>query len=43
MAFQIERFANVADDGTLSIYFNMSTWNPYTVVPMESDFNISSE
>jgi len=41
--FQIERFANVHDDGTLSIYFNMSTWNPYTVVLMESDFNISSE
>jgi hypothetical protein len=26
----------------LSIYFNMSTWNPYTVVLMESDYAIGS-
>jgi len=32
--FQVERFAGVADDGTLSIFFNMSTWNPNTVVLM---------
>lgn len=40
--FQIESFANVQDDGVLSIYFNLSTWNPYTVVLMESDYAISS-
>jgi hypothetical protein len=40
--FQIERFASVGDDGVLSIYFNMSTWNPYTVVLMESDYTIAS-
>ena len=39
--FQIERFATVGDDGVLSIYFNMSTWNPYTVVLMESDYTIA--
>jgi len=39
--FQIERFAKVRDDGTLSIYFNMSTWNPYTVVLMQSDYTIA--
>jgi hypothetical protein len=38
--FQIERFARVADDGTLSIFFNMSTWNPYTVVLMQSDYTV---
>ena len=35
----IERFTKVKDD-TLSIYYTMSTWNPYTVVLMRSDFNI---
>jgi hypothetical protein len=40
--FQIEKFATVQDDGVLSIYFNMSTWNPYTVVLMESDYTIGS-
>ena len=39
--FQIESFATVQDDGVLSIYFNMSTWNPYTVVLMESAYGIS--
>jgi hypothetical protein len=38
--FQIERFASVIDDG-LSIYYNMATWNPYTVVLMESNFTIA--
>jgi len=38
--FQIERFATVENDG-LSIYFNMSTWNPYTVVLMQSKFTIA--
>jgi hypothetical protein len=38
--FQIGRFAAVEGDG-LSIYFNMSTWNPYTVVLMESNFTIA--
>jgi hypothetical protein len=38
--FQIEHFATVEDDG-LSIYFDLSTWNPYTVVLMQSDFTIA--
>jgi hypothetical protein len=38
--FQIARFAAVEGDA-LSIYFNMSTWNPYTVVLMESNFTIA--
>jgi hypothetical protein len=38
--FQIERFATV-QDGLLSIYFNMATWNPYTVVLMQSNFTIA--
>lgn len=38
--FQIARFAAV-DGDALSIYFNMSTWNPYTVVLMESNFTIA--
>jgi hypothetical protein len=25
----------------LSIHFNMSTWNPYTVVLMESDYTVT--
>jgi hypothetical protein len=38
--FQIGRFASV-ENGGLSIYFNMSTWNPYTIVLMESSFAIA--
>ncbi len=38
--FMIERFTNVAGD-KLSIYYTLSTWNPYTVVEMRSDFTIS--
>jgi len=35
----IERFTTVVDD-TLTIYYNLSTWNPYTVVRMRSRFAI---
>ena len=38
--FQIERFARVAGD-TLTISYTMSTWNPYTVVRMRSQFGIA--
>jgi hypothetical protein len=38
--YMIERFTRVKND-TLSIYYTMSTWNPYTVVKMESDFKIN--
>jgi hypothetical protein len=38
----IERFTDV-DDDTLKIYYNLSTWNPYAVVLMESDFKIGRE
>lgn len=38
--FMIERFTRVAGD-KLSIYYTLSTWNPYTVVEMRSDFTIS--
>ena len=37
----IERFLRVAGD-RLKIYYTMSTWNPYTVVKMRSEFKISS-
>jgi hypothetical protein len=37
--FMIERFVNVSGT-TLSIYYTLSTWNPYTVVEMRSDFAI---
>jgi hypothetical protein len=37
--FMIERFIRVAGR-TLSIYYIVSTWNPYTVVEMRSDFEI---
>jgi hypothetical protein len=37
---QIESFATV-NGGQLSIYFDLSTWNPYTVVLMQSNFTIS--
>jgi hypothetical protein len=36
----IERFTKI-NDGKLSIYYTLSTWNPYTVVKMESDFTIT--
>jgi hypothetical protein len=36
----IERFTQVQGD-TLKIYYTQSTWNPYAVVEMESDFTIS--
>jgi hypothetical protein len=35
----IERFIRVRNE-TLSIYYTLSTWNPYTVVKMLSDFRI---
>ena len=37
--YMMERFTKVEGD-TLKIYYTMSTWNPYTVVKMESDFTI---
>jgi hypothetical protein len=36
----IERFTRV-NGNTLSIYYTISTWNPYTTVEMRSDFAIS--
>lgn len=38
--YMIERFTRVAG-GRLSIYYTLSTWNPYTIVMMRSDFVIS--
>ncbi len=38
--FQIARLAAV-DGAELSIYYDMSTWNPYTVVLMQSNFSIA--
>lgn len=38
--FMIERFTEVQGN-TLKIFYTMSTWNPYTIVKMESDFTIS--
>src|SRR5215831_5399349 len=39
--FMIKRFNNVDPSGTtLSIYYTMSTFNPYTIVLMHSDFKI---
>ncbi|HKR65314.1 MAG TPA: DUF4185 domain-containing protein, partial [Thermoanaerobaculia bacterium] len=35
--YMIERFTRVAGR-TLSIYYTLSTWNPYTIVMMRSDF-----
>jgi uncharacterized protein (TIGR03437 family) len=35
----IERFTTVSGS-TLKIYYTMSTWNPYTVVKMRSEFTI---
>jgi hypothetical protein len=36
----IERFTEVEGD-TLKIYYTLSTWNPYAVIKMESDFEIT--
>jgi len=38
----IERFIEV-DDNTLKIFYTLSTWNPYTVIKMESDFTITRD
>jgi hypothetical protein len=38
----IERFTEV-EDNKLKIFYTLSTWNPYAVVLMESDFNIDRE
>lgn len=38
--FMIERFTTVASN-TLTIYYTLSTWNPYTLVRMRSDFTIT--
>ena len=38
--YMIERFTRVSGH-RLSIYYTMSTWNPYTIVMMRSDFLIS--
>jgi hypothetical protein len=35
----IERFTRVSGS-MLKIYYVMSTWNPYTVVKMRSEFTI---
>lgn len=37
--YMIERFTRVTGD-KLSIYYTVSTWNPYTIVEMRSDFTI---
>ncbi len=37
--FMVERFLRVSGT-TLSVYYLVSTWNPYTVVEMRSDFVI---
>jgi hypothetical protein len=36
----IERFTEIEGD-TLKIYYALSTFNPYTLVKMESDFKIT--
>jgi hypothetical protein len=38
----IERFTRVQGN-TLKIYYTLSTWNPYAVVEMESDFQIAPQ
>ena len=35
--YMIERFTRVSGS-TLSIYYALSTWNPYTIVLMRADF-----
>jgi Domain of unknown function (DUF4185) len=39
--YMIERFTRVRGD-KLSIYYLLSTWNPYTIVEMRSDFTIAA-
>jgi hypothetical protein len=36
----IQRFTEINGD-TLKIFYDLSTWNPYAVVLMESDFQIT--
>jgi uncharacterized protein (TIGR03437 family) len=36
----VQRFTEIAGS-TLKIFYTLSTWNPYAVVLMESDFNIA--
>lgn len=38
--YMIERFTRISGR-TLSLYYTLSTWNPYTIVMMRSDFEIS--
>jgi hypothetical protein len=38
--YMIERFTRVSGS-TLSIYYALSTWNPYTIVLMRADFTIA--
>ncbi len=38
--YMIQRFTQVTSD-QLTLYYTMSTWNPYTVVLMKSDFAIT--
>lgn len=38
--YMIERFTRVTGK-TLSIYYTLSTWNPYTIVEMRSNFTIA--
>lgn len=40
--YMIERFTRV-DRNKLSIYYTLSTWNPYTILMMRSDFTISQD
>ena len=40
--YMIERFMRVTGS-KLSIYYTLSTWNPYTIVEMRSDFTITRE
>ncbi len=35
--YLLPRFTEVRDDGTIALYWLVSTWQPYTVVLMESD------
>ena len=37
----VQRFTEIAGN-TMKIFYTLSTWNPYTVVLMESDFTIST-
>ncbi len=40
--YMVERFSRFKDD-TLTIYYLMSTWNPYTVVLMRTDLRVELE